>query len=88
MLLISVTMLAFAANSVLTRLAIEGGHIDPSGFAMVRVAAGALVLGMILTLRGGSLPLFRWRRLSGAVSLTVYMIGFTLAYLTDRKSVV
>ena len=81
-ILISLTMMAFAANSVLTRLAIDGGHIDPSAFALVRVAAGALVLGMILTLRGGSLPLLRWTRLGGAVSLTVYMIGFTLAYLT------
>ncbi len=81
-LLILVTMMAFAANSILTRLAIDGGHIDPSGFALIRVASGALVLGMILTWRGGGLPLLRWNRLSGAISLTVYMIGFTLAYLT------
>ncbi|MFC6759048.1 hypothetical protein ACFQFQ_05290 [Sulfitobacter porphyrae] len=49
----ALTMIAFAANSVLTRLAIEGQHIDPSGFAIVRVASGALVLGMVITLRGG-----------------------------------
>lgn len=81
-LLISLTMLAFAANSVLTRMAIEGRYIDPSGFALVRVAAGALVLGMIVTLRGSGLPLLRRKRLPGAISLTVYMIGFSLAYLT------
>lgn len=80
--LIALTMLAFAANSILTRLAVDGGHIDPSGFAIVRVLAGAVVLSMLITLRGGGLPLFRRARLPGAISLTVYMIGFSLAYLT------
>lgn len=78
----TVTMIAFASNSILTRMAIEDGHIDPSGFAIVRVAAGALVLGMIMTVRGGSLPLWRKNRISGAVSLAVYLVGFSLAYLT------
>jgi drug/metabolite transporter (DMT)-like permease len=81
-LLTSLTMVAFAANSILTRMAIEGGYIDPSGFALVRVAAGALVLGMIISLRGGGLPLLQRNRLPGALSLTIYMIGFSLAYLT------
>lgn len=81
-LLVLLTMVAFAANSILTRWAIEGAHIDPSGFALVRVASGALVLGMLITARGGGLPLLQRARLSGAVSLTIYMIGFSLAYLT------
>ncbi|WP_370400627.1 DMT family transporter [Sulfitobacter sp. JB4-11] len=81
-LLIALTMLAFAANSILTRLAVDGGHIDPSGFAIVRVLSGAVVLSMLITVRGGGLPLFRKERLPGAISLTVYMIGFSLAYLT------
>lgn len=75
-------MIAFASNSILTRLAIEGGHIDPSGFALVRVVAGALVLGMIVSVRGGGLPLLRRNRLPGALSLAVYLIGFSLSYLT------
>lgn len=76
------TMFAFAANSILTRIAIEGGHIDPPSFAIVRVFSGAVVLGVLLLIRGGALPLMRWARLPGAISLTVYMIGFSLAYLT------
>ncbi len=76
------TMIAFASNSILTRMAIDGGHIDPSGFAIVRVLAGAVVLGMIITARGRSLPILRRNRIPGAVSLTIYMIGFSLAYLT------
>ncbi len=75
-------MIAFAANSILTRMAIEGGYIDPSGFALVRVVAGALVLGMVVSLRGGGLPLLRRNRIPGALSLSVYLVGFSLAYLT------
>lgn len=75
-------MIAFAANSVLTRMAIEGGSIDPSGFALVRVVSGALVLGMIISLRGSGLPLLRRNRIPGALSLAVYLVGFSLAYLT------
>lgn len=81
-LAITLTMIAFAANSVLTRLAIGGGFIDPSGFALVRVVSGALVLGMIISLRGGGLPLLRRNRIPGALSLAVYLVGFSLAYLT------
>jgi drug/metabolite transporter (DMT)-like permease len=81
-LAITVTMIAFAANSVLTRMAIEDGFIDPSGFALVRVVSGALVLGMIISLRGSGLPLLRRNRIPGALSLAVYLVGFSLAYLT------
>ncbi len=81
-LLTSLTMMAFAANSILTRMAIEGGHIDPSGFALIRILSGALVLGMIVSQRGGGLPLLRAKRIPGAISLTIYVIGFSLAYLT------
>lgn len=78
----ALTMMAFAANSILTRMAIEGGYIDPSGFAIVRVVAGAVVLGMIISHRGGGLPLLRRNRIPGALSLGVYLVGFSLAYLT------
>ena len=81
-LLTVLTMLAFAANSILTRMAIEGGHIDPSSFAVIRIVAGAVALTMILILRGGRLPLFERARIVGALSLACYMIGFSLAYAT------
>lgn len=81
-LLTTLTMIAFAANSVLNRLAVESGAIDPSSFAMLRVLAGAVVLCMILTVRGGGLPIAAKGRLLGAASLSAYMIGFSLAYVT------
>jgi drug/metabolite transporter (DMT)-like permease len=81
-LLTTLTMCAFAANSVLTRAAVEGGHVGPEVFALVRVAAGAAMLGAIALWRGVALPLASRARLTGALSLTAYMAGFSLAYLT------
>lgn len=80
--LTTLVMMAFAANSVLNRLAVEGMFIDPGSFALIRVVSGAVVLGMILTVRGGGMSLRAGPRLVGALSLSLYMVGFSLAYLT------
>ncbi len=81
-LLTTLTMIAFAANSVLNRMAVDSGSIDASSFAMIRVLSGAIALCMILTVRGGGLPIARKGRLLGAASLSAYMIGFSLAYVS------
>ena len=81
-LLTALVMIAFAANSVLTRFAIAGGHIDPTGFAVVRVVSGAAMLCLFLWLRGRRLQVFSRERAFGALTLAVYIIGFSLAYLT------
>ncbi len=81
-LLTALTMCAFAANSILNRLAIDSGASDPAGFAVVRVLAGAVVLAGLVWLRAGHLPLRNRRRIAGAGALSLYMIGFSLAYLT------
>lgn len=81
-LLTALVMVAFAANSVLTRFAIVGGHIDPTGFAVVRVLSGAVLLALLVVLRGGRVPLLRRQQGLGAVTLAIYIIGFSLAYLT------
>jgi len=76
-----VAMLAFAANSLLCRLALEGGLIDPASFSTVRVIAGAVTLSVIV------LP--RWRIRGGisadwrsAAMLSAYLAFFSFAYLT------
>ena len=81
-LLTLLTMCAFAANSLLTRAAVDGGHIGPGAFAVLRVACGAAMLGGIALWRGVSLPLLARVRVAGAASLSLYMVGFSLAYLT------
>jgi len=76
-----IVMLAFAANSVLNRLGVGAGLIDPVNFAVVRLASGAAVLGALLLVRGGS----RWPgwqgRLPGVAGLLIYLFGFSAAYL-------
>ncbi len=81
-LLTALTMCAFAANSVLTRMAVDSGASDPVGFAVVRVLSGALILSLLVLGQGGRLPLLNGRRVIGAGSLFVYMIGFSLAYIS------
>jgi drug/metabolite transporter (DMT)-like permease len=50
-LLTAVAMLAFAANSLLCRLALQQGGIDPAGFTGIRLISGAVMLAVILRLR-------------------------------------
>lgn len=77
------TMLAFAANSVLNRAAVGPGLIGPVSFAVVRLCAGAGMLGVLLLLRraAGHGAWAGWQgRAAGALSLLVYLFGFSLAY--------
>lgn len=80
-LLTSVVLVAFASNSVLNRMAVGPGHIDAITFANIRALAGAVMLGALVLARGQRLPLLRPQRIVGAGSLTVYLIGFSLAYI-------
>ena len=83
-LLTAVAMTAFAANSVLNRMAVGQGWIDPLGFAGVRLLAGAamlaLVLGLRVALRRGVVWPGVWRLMAGVGGLLVYLVGFSLAY--------
>ncbi|SEK26606.1 EamA-like transporter family protein [Pacificibacter marinus] len=74
-------MVAFAANSVLTRVALTGAS-DPFAFAALRVMSGALALLVLVYLRGSVLPLKLPTRVPSSLALTVYMLGFSLAYLS------
>lgn len=79
-LLVSLTMAAFAANSVLNRMALAGGHIEAVPFGTIRLIAGAVMLaGLCLVLRGG-LRLRGPGRAVGVIALVSYIYGFSLAY--------
>ncbi|MCB1340866.1 MAG: DMT family transporter [Pseudooceanicola sp.] len=82
LLAIVVTLIAFAANSVINRMAVAGGLADPGSFATIRVTAGALVLVALARAQGRAVPLRSVRRIAGAGSLAVYMVGFSVGYLT------
>jgi len=73
-------MVAFAANSVLCRLALGAGLIDAASFATVRTVSGAVILGIILVLRSGKVRAKPdWR---SVVTLYLYMVFFAFAYLS------
>ncbi|MEI4471264.1 DMT family transporter [Frigidibacter sp. MR17.24] len=81
-LMVALAMLAFAANSVLNRMALAGGGIGPASFAAIRLAAGAAMLVALAAVRrDGFRPGFGSRRWLGAACLAVYALGFSFAYL-------
>ncbi|WP_322994164.1 DMT family transporter [Castellaniella sp.] len=79
-LLTLIAMLAFAANSVLCRLALAEGAIDPASFTFVRIASGALTLWLILLFSGrATLSHGSWL---GATALFVYAAAFSFGYIS------
>ncbi len=79
--LTTLTMLAFAANSLLNRMALAEGDIDALSFAIIRVVAGAAVLVVLSVVQGRGLPVFAPGRVVGALSLVLYLMGFSIAYI-------
>ena len=86
--LLSTILIAFAANSVLNRLALkttslaETVAIDPASFTMIRLMSGAIVLVLLLYFSGKKLSkpkALHWR---GSVFLFVYAITFSYAYIS------
>lgn len=80
-LLTSVVMVAFAANSVINRAGVGAGAIGPLAFAAVRLVTGAAALWLMVVLRRRAVLPGRREALIGAASLLAYMLGFSLAYL-------
>jgi drug/metabolite transporter (DMT)-like permease len=79
LLLTGAALSAFAANSLLCRLALEAGRIDPGSFTLVRFASGALVLWVLVAARRGpTRPVWDW---ISAASLCLYGVAFAYAYM-------
>ncbi|MEZ8744913.1 DMT family transporter [Vibrio sp. 10N.261.49.A5] len=90
-----ITLVAFAANSVLCRWALMDQTIDPLSFSIVRIISGALTLLILLTLSSHSksreelvnndksveTKLKLPFQFTSILSLLVYMFGFSFAYL-------
>ncbi|APS30478.1 DMT family transporter [Pectobacterium brasiliense] len=74
-----IVMTAFAANSVLCRLALKGGHIDPVSFSNLRLISGALVLLPFLRRKVGHVH----SRLNviNSFLLMIYAVFFSVAYI-------
>ncbi|KDM91221.1 membrane protein [Photobacterium galatheae] len=80
----SLAMLAFAANSLLNRVALSETDIDPASFTLIRLVSGAVLLWLLHRLKT---PVHtRTVSVAGswisAFSLFVYAAGFSFAYLS------
>ena len=79
-LLTLVTMIAFAGNSVLCRMALKHTTIDAATFTSIRLMSGAVVLWLIVRFaRAGRTGAGNWW---SALALFVYAAGFSLAYVS------
>ncbi len=76
--LTTLAMLAFAGNSLLCRVALRDTAIDAATFTALRVAAGALMLAVLLRARGQR-PTAGGSWLAGAM-LFSYAVFFSYAY--------
>lgn len=81
MWLAPLALLAFAANSILARLALRSGEIDPASFTAIRLASGALALWLLLRGRGSAGGSSRSGPWIGALLLFGYAAPFSFAYL-------
>ncbi len=82
-LLTAIAMLAFAANSLLCRLALAAGLIDAGSFTLIRLLSGAVTLIVIMLLRGNwrsQISTTRFSLLAG-VALFGYAALFSFAYV-------
>jgi len=85
-----VALVAFAANSLLCRMALAQGYIDAWNFTIIRLVSGAVCLGLIMAVytynlkRKGALnnailsDTGSWR---SSISLLVYALCFSIAYI-------
>lgn len=80
LLLTCLTMIAFASNSLLNRMALAGGHIGAAEFGTIRLAAGALMLGLLCVVLRGGIQLRGPARVTGVLALLLYMYAFSTAY--------
>ncbi|MEM9342093.1 MAG: DMT family transporter [Pseudomonadota bacterium] len=79
--LVAVVLCAFAANSILNRLALTGDDAGPVGFAAVRVTSGAVALLIIARFAGQPLAFRSRKRVVSSAGLLLYLLGFSFAYL-------
>ncbi|MEP7139958.1 MAG: DMT family transporter [Caldimonas sp.] len=77
--LTAVSMIAFAGNSLLCRLALKSGSIDPASFTTLRLVSGAVTLAVIVRARSaGSRAKGDW---PSALALFMYAASFSYAYV-------
>ena len=82
LMLTSLTMVAFATNSLLNRAALAEEAIGPANFATIRVVSGVFILLLLLAFRNRSIPRPAAPNWGGIAGLSAYMLGFSYAYVS------
>jgi len=78
--LTTLTMIAFAANSVLCRMALKDTGIDAASFTALRLLSGAAMLWLLMRWQQqAALQYGNWR---SALALFIYAAAFSFAYRT------
>jgi len=85
LLLTILTLIAFASNSILCRLALAKHEIDPSLFTIIRLLSGTVMLTALVLLRNRTLPIEHMVA-SRAITLLTYAAAFSFAYLALNAS--
>ena len=80
-LLTSITLIAFAANSLLTRMALGTGALDAASFVLIRLGSGAIMLLLLTSFTQKKLTLRVKGKWLAALMLFVYALAFSFAYL-------
>lgn len=78
----ALALVAFAANSVLCRLALGEKTIDASGFTVIRLLSGAIVLLAIAAIRNHNTALSVKGSWFSAFMLFLYAVTFSFAYIS------
>ena len=78
-LLTVITMIAFAANSVLCRYALGSNLMDAASFSALRLIAGAIFLLSLVYFKDSAFKLAKPRTVP-VLALLAYMLGFSFAY--------
>lgn len=74
-------MMAFAANSVLCRMALGQDTIDAASFTLIRLTSGAVVLWVIVVVKNKSAKITEGNWFSASM-LFLYAVTFSFAYIT------
>ncbi len=80
--LTSLALIAFAANSVLCRLALGSGAIDAASFTVIRLITGVIVLVVIATTQYKSDLIQTRGSWQASFMLLLYAITFSYAYIS------
>jgi drug/metabolite transporter (DMT)-like permease len=80
LVLVVLTMIAFAGNSLLCREALRNTRIDAASFTTIRLVSGAIALWLIVRFRdSNSVSAGNWL---SAFALFAYAAAFSFAYIT------